>query len=242
MKKLYEEFQIHDTLNPKLFDTASNKLLPEVREKIIQIVASFEEYINVPIKILDVQLVGSNVSFNYTDKSDLDVHIIASFEDLEADEELLQALYDVKKASFNKDTDIKIRGIDIEMYVQNVHSATISNGIYSVCTNDWIKEPKPIKSITKHNTDSEVQKWGEKIKQVVKSGDYDAIQDCINNLYLIRHNSIAVDGEYGKGNQIFKEIRNHGWLQALKDSSLKSLSKKLSLESYNGCFINRYDK
>ena len=130
MKKLYEEFQIHDTLNPKLFDTASNKLLPEVREKIIQIVASFEEYISVPIKILDVQLVGSNVSFNYTDKSDLDVHIIASFEDLEADEELLQALYDVKKASFNKDTDIKIRGIDIEMYVQNVHSATISNGIY----------------------------------------------------------------------------------------------------------------
>lgn len=242
MKKLQEGFEIHDTLNPKLFDVASNKLLPEVREKIIQIVANFEEYINVPIHILDIQLVGSNVSFNYTDKSDLDVHIIASFEDLEADEDILQALYDVKKASFNKDTDIKIRGIDVEMYVQDVRSATISNGIYSVCENDWIKEPKPIKSITKHNTDKEVEKWGAKIKHVIESGDYDAIQDCINNLYLIRHNSIATDGEYGKGNQLFKDIRNKGWLQALKDASLKSLSRKLSLESYKGCFINRYDK
>ena len=242
MKKLQEGFEIHDTLNPKLFDVASKKLLPEVREKIIQIVANFEEYINVPIHILDIQLVGSNVSFNYTDKSDLDVHIIASFEDLEADEDILQALYDVKKASFNKDTDIKIRGIDVEMYVQDVKSATISNGIYSVCENDWIKEPKPIKSITKHNTDKDVEKWGAKIKQVVESGDYDAIQDCINNLYLIRHNSIATDGEYGKGNQLFKDIRNKGWLQALKDASLKSLSRKLSLESYKGCFINRYDK
>lgn len=242
MKKLNEEFQIHDTLNPKLFDTASEKLLPEVREKIIQIVANFEEYINVPIKILDIQLVGSNVSFNYTEHSDLDVHLIASFEDLEADEDILQALYDVKKTSFNKDTDIKIRGIDVEMYVQNVHSATISNGIYSVCKDDWVKKPKPIKSITKHNTDKEVEKWGEKIKETVQSGDYGRIQDCINALYLIRHNSIAVDGEYGKGNQLFKEIRNRGWLQALKEASLKSLSKKLSLESYKGYFINRYDK
>lgn len=242
MKKLYEDFQVHDTLNPKLFDTESKKLLPEVRQKIVQIVANFEEYINVPIEILDIQLVGSNVSYNYTDTSDLDVHIIASFENLEADEEILQALYDVKKTNFNKETDIKIRGVDIEIYVQNVNSATISNGIYSVCNNEWVKEPKPIKSVTKHNTEAEVEKWGKKIKQVIESGDHDSIQNCINNLYLIRHNSLAVDGEYGKGNQIFKDIRSNGWLQALKEASLKSLSKKLSLESYRGYFINRYDK
>ena len=31
---LREEFQVHETLNPKLFDTTSQTLLPEVREKI----------------------------------------------------------------------------------------------------------------------------------------------------------------------------------------------------------------
>ena len=51
-------------------------------------------------------------------------------------------------------------------------------------------------------------------------------------MYIIRKNSLSVDGEYGKGNQIFKEIRNTGLLDELKDALTKSKSKILSLESY----------
>ena len=240
--RINEEFEIHDTLNPKLFDVKSKLMLPDVRKKIIEIVAEFEDYIYVPIHILDIQCVGSNVSYNYTAKSDLDVHIIANFKDLEADEELLQALYDAKKTSFNKELDITIKGIEVEMYVQSVESATISNGIYSICENKWIKEPKPIKSVTKHNVDKDVERWGHRIAEVIESKDYDEITKAINTLYLIRHNSIAADGEWSIGNEIFKTIRNKGWLQALKDASSDALSKKLSLESYKGAFVNRYEE
>lgn len=240
MKILNEDFIIHDTLNPKLFDINTNALLPDVKKKIIEIVSSFEDYLNVPIDIADIQLVGSNVSYNYTDNSDLDVHIIANFDLVSNDETLLQALYDAKKTSFNKNLDIKIKGIDVEMYVQNIKSTTISNGIYSICDNKWIKEPKPIKSATKYNTQKEFDKWQEKINQIIKRGNYEEITNAINLLYLIRHNSIAVDGEYSKGNQIFKDIRSAGLLQELKDALDKALSKKLSLESMtNGQIINR---
>lgn len=240
MKILNEDFIIHDTLNPKLFDINTNALLPDVKKKIIEIVSSFEDYLNVPIDIADIQLVGSNVSYNYTDNSDLDVHIIANFDLVSNDETLLQSLYDAKKTSFNKNLDIKIKGIDVEMYVQNIKSTTISNGIYSICDNKWIKEPKPIKSATKYNTQKEFDKWQEKINQIVKRGNYEEITNAINLLYLIRHNSIAVDGEYSKGNQIFKDIRSAGLLQELKDALDKALSKKLSLESMtNGQIINR---
>lgn len=240
MKILNEDFIIHDTLNPKLFDINTNTLLPDVKKKIIEIVSSFEDYLNVPIDIADIQLVGSNVSYNYTDNSDLDVHIIANFDLVSNDETLLQSLYDAKKTSFNKNLDIKIKGIDVEMYVQNIKSTTISNGIYSICDNKWIKEPKPIKSATKYNTQKEFDKWQEKINQIVKRGNYEEITNAINLLYLIRHNSIAVDGEYSKGNQIFKDIRSAGLLQELKDALDKALSKKLSLESMtNGQIINR---
>ena len=96
--------------------------------------------------------------------------------------------------------DIKIHGIEIELYIQDIRSSTVSNGIYSICDNVWVKEPKPIKSYTKHNTEKELGSWKEHISNVISSGDYDEIVNTINNLYLMRTNSIAVDGEYGKGN------------------------------------------
>lgn len=234
---IFEEFIIHDELNNKLF--SNNKLLPEVRQKIIQIVKEFEEYSDVPMNIVDIQLVGSNISYNYTETSDLDVHIISNFDLIDVPKQLLQQLYNMKKTSFNDKFDIKIRGIEVELYIQDVRDATISNGIYSVCEDAWIKQPKPILHAVKHNIEKEYEKWSSKIHDVLERHDTDEIINAINTLYLVRKNSLAVDGEYGKGNQLFKQIRSTGLLQQLKDAYYKSLSKKLSLESLTrGQLIN----
>lgn len=236
--KLKEDFVVHDHLNEKIFSN-DNKLKPEVRAKIIQIVDKFEEYAEVPLNILDIQLVGSNASYNYTDNSDLDVHIISNFELVPAPKEILQQLYNMKKSSFNDKFDIKIKGINVEMYVQDVKDGIMSNGIYSVCDDEWIKEPKPINHITKHNIDKEYQKWQDKINEVLARNNYDEIVDTINLLYLIRRNALLVDGEYSKGNQLFKQIRSTGLLQKLKDAVTQSLSQQLSLESLTrGQIIN----
>lgn len=236
-----ESFEVHETLNPKLFGS-NGILLPDVREKLIEIVRYFEEYIEVPIEICDIQLVGSNVSYNYTANSDLDVHLIANFDSVTSQPELLQALYDTKKTEFNKNFDIKVKGIEIELYIQDVRSNIISNGIYSLCDNNWVKEPKPLKSATKHNTDKEVEKWEEIIKSAIASNDLNTINQTINTLYLIRHNSIAVEGEYGKGNQLFKDIRAKGLLRRLKDAAYIAISRELSLESLSeGQLINHLE-
>lgn len=59
----------------------------------------------------------------------------------------------------------------------------------------------------------------------------------------MRTNSIAVDGEYGKGNQLFKDIRNLGLLQSLKDAMNSALSNKLSLECLSrGQLIQRLEE
>lgn len=238
-----ESFEIHETLNEKLWDINTNKLKPEIRQRLIEIVKYFEGYIEVPISICDVQLVGSNASYNYTPHSDLDVHLIANFNVPGRNKELLQALYDTKKAEFNARYDIKVKGIEVELYVQDVRSNILSNGIYSLCDDEWIKEPKPIKSITKHNVEKELERWDNIIKQVLASNNSEEIEQIINTLYLIRHNSIAVEGENGKGNQLFKEIRGKGWLQRLKDARDLAISHDLSLESLSeGAFINRYNK
>ena len=226
---LKENIQIHDELNPKLFD--GEQLKAEVRDKIIEIVLSFENYINCPISIIDIQLVGSNASYNYTDNSDIDIHVIASFEAVSQEEALLQSLYDAKKSAFNKDFDITIKGLEVELYVENVESNVVSNGIYSVCEDMWVKKPQRIENIEHYDTSTELESWTNKIKDVLSGGGMEDIVDCTNSLYLMRKNSIAVEGEYGKGNQLFKEIRDAGLIRALKDAYRQDVSKILSLEA-----------
>ena len=64
--------------------------------------------------------------------------------------------------------------------------------------------------------------------------------NAIDTLYLIRHNSIAAEGEYSAGNQLFREIRNLGLLDKLKNELENLTSKELSLESMTrGQVVNR---
>ena len=97
-----EKFVTNKTLNTKLFDSESN-LLPEVREKLLKIANYFAEYSDVTIPILDIYIVGSNASYNYTPTSDIDLHIITNYELVEATEKILEALYNFQNSAFNNE-------------------------------------------------------------------------------------------------------------------------------------------
>ena len=236
--KICEEFIIHDQLNPKLFDK-DNNLKQVVVEKLLAISEQFKEYIEIPLEILDIQLVGSNASYNYTNTSDIDLHIITNFELLDCNGELLQALYNAKKTEFNNQFDIKLYGLEVELYVQDVNAGIESNGIYSVLNMRWIKFPEKITDVPQYNFDYEISKWKNKINKVLQSPTKEGIANLINQLYMIRRNAILVDGEYSKGNLLFKEIRSLGLLQQLKDALKKIISSQLSLESlHRGQIVN----
>lgn len=221
--------EIHDTLNPKIF--SGDKLKPEIREKINEIVDAFVNRLTVKPDILDVELVGSNASYNYTKHSDLDVHIVTNFELLSKDVFLLQALYNAEKSAFNKSHDIFIKGLNVELYIEDVNAGAASNGVYSVLNDKWIKFPKPLTDIQEYDLSRQVSIWQDKIQKALTSGSFEDVKNVINTLYMIRKNSIAIDGEYGKGNQLFKEIRNLGLLDALKQRADEVLSQELSMES-----------
>lgn len=57
------------------------------------------------------------------------------------------------------------------------------------------------------------------------------IDNLINEIYLLRQKSIQEEGEFGIGNLVFKEFRNMGYLDHLKEVKRQLLSKDLSLES-----------
>ena len=217
-------------LNPKLWE--DKKLKRDVREAIIDIVSEFMDNLIIPVEILDVRVVGSNASYNYTEHSDLDVHIISNLELVGSPTEIVQALYNSERSNFNRTHNIKIKGIDVELYVEDVNSSVTSNGIYSVIDDIWIKEPQMVKERSVKIDKKELRDLVNSVKSVLADGDSDDIKDCINMLYLMRKDSIATDGEYGVGNLLFKEIRNRGLLNALKDKYNEMISDELTLEHY----------
>ena len=224
-----EKFEVHDTLNPKLWN--ENKLRPEVSVKIAEIVQQFISTCDIPLHIVDIHIVGSQASYNYTEHSDLDVHIISNFDLVDCSKEVLQTAYNSIKTRFNSEYDITIHGIDVELYVEDVRSTVMSNGIYSLYSEKWIKFPKKLTDIPQIDIDKEVETWANTILNVIADKNSDLIEQLIDELYLIRKNSLDAEGEYGKGNQLFKELRNLGYLDQLKDSYKQARSQELSLES-----------
>lgn len=215
-------------LNPKIWNDF--KLKEDVEKKLLEIVKEFISYVSVPINVVDVQIVGSNASFNYKDDSDLDVHIVANLECEKCDSSILMTLYNEEKSKFNEKYDIKIHGIDVELYVEDVRSGAISNGIYSLLRREWVKVPQQIEE-KEVDVSKEVYVWKNKINKAIEDNSINDVKKLLNTIYLVRKNSIAVDGEYGKGNLIFKGVRSLGLIDRLKNASTALRSKELSLEA-----------
>lgn len=233
---LLEAVELHSELNPLIWDK-NNNLYKDVENKLFEIVQYFIDYCDITLEVADVQLVGSNASFNYTDKSDLDVHLMVNFDLMSKSTDLLQMYFNKEKTAFNKLYDIFIHGIKVEMYIQDIKSSTMSNGIYSLYRKKWIKFPKAIK-VQDYDFNELISKWNDRKNYALESNDSKQIKDLINTAYMVRTNSLQVDGEFGKGNLLFKELRNNGILDELKNALIDIDSNRLSLENLNENMLN----
>ena len=227
MSKLQEAIEVHETLNPALWDE-NNNLRPEVYDKMVDIYEEFMRFIDIPLNIVDVEIVGSNASYNYNENSDIDLHVIVNSEVNYVDKEILRLFYNSKKGSFNDDYDIDINGIPVELYIEDVSDGNATNGRFSILKNEWVMFPKPITYEIPDIAD-ELNKWLENATELIAGTDEQAILDFINLIYMMRKLGLAQDGEASVGNLVFKELRNMEILSDLKDRYYELKSKDLSL-------------
>lgn len=229
---LLEKVEIHDELNPILWE--GDKLKEEVRSRLMEIVEEFQEFVSVPIHIIDVYLLGSNAQYNYTEHSDLDLHLITNFVTNEMSEDIAEALYNYEKASFNGHYDIDIKGIPVELYVQDVKAMNASKGVYSLYRDDWVIKPeKELEppELDDDKIDLEYNELKDEVEIALASNKSSDVADMIDKIYLMRRESLAIDGEYGVGNQVFKKLRNNEYLDKLKERMYELRSDELSLEN-----------
>ena len=60
----------------------NGKFDPHIREKLLMIADDFYSALKFTAKIQDIQLTGSLANYNWTDKSDLDVHVLVDFDEI----------------------------------------------------------------------------------------------------------------------------------------------------------------
>ena len=218
-----------DTLNPALWK--NNQLNSQIRLKLLEIAKNFIDFISIPeINLKDITISGSNAAYTYTDHSDLDLHLIV---DIPHDKEnLLKPLFDAKKNQYNFTRSIKIKGIDIEVYVQGSKDAHHSAGIYSVLDNRWISEPKQERvDINDDDVENKVNSYVYKIRSALKSDDKAKIVAVKDEIARIRKAGLEQAGEFSVENLTFKVLRAKGLIDELRTRIRELEDTELSLRS-----------
>lgn len=225
-----DTLEIKNELNPVIWDKEKD-MKDEVRDKLMIMAEAFVEYINVDdLDIIDATISGSNASYNYNQFSDIDLHLIARVP--KGLEDVYQVLFDAKRTAFNLKTDFRIKGIPVEFYVQRHDEDVVSNGIYSLYDDEWIREPDLlVGDIDKKEVDEKKNAIIRKMDYVKNSEDYDLMDMLWQEIRRIRKSSLEKGGELSATNIAYKELRSDGSIEEYLNFMTDLKNKQMSLET-----------
>ena len=104
-----------------------------------------------------------------------------SDESFDCSEKHLQIIYNAYKALFNSKYDITIKGIDVEIYVENItDKSNASTGVYSL-KKGWLKEPShySIPDIDEDKLEKSVAEWEDKYLELLRNPTPEKIESYI---------------------------------------------------------------
>ena len=123
-------------LCPDIWDN-NLKLKKEIRDLIIGVVKGYLNLYNIDA-IEDIYVVGSLTTYQWNNKSDLDVHVVID-SDIYNNFKLLNGI--IRKTLNSLGLKVPGTGHQLEFYFEDNKHLQPFDGIYSVLKNKWIKEP-----------------------------------------------------------------------------------------------------
>lgn len=231
-KDVDPKMEYHDELPPKMWK--NNTLIANVKPAIMKVVKQFFADINFTPKVLDVTILGSACNYNYSDISDLDVHIIVDYDQEEMEYKFLESA----RKNWMSKHNIEFKGFKVEIYCQyKDEKISKTAAIYSLQNNKWIREPNKETPPPNFNNPKVLKKSADlmtRIDAVLKKKpskeaelEMVALKDEIKNL---RKEGIAVSGEFDVSNLVFKTLRNNKYMDKLVDHLNKAIDVRLSVK------------
>jgi predicted nucleotidyltransferase len=244
MDSILKSFKLRDHLNSEVWvETETNnfnkiKLKPELRTALLKIAKDFIDSFKIEsLEIEDVLFIGSLANFNWSNFSDIDLHVVVDKSKINDDKIVVDELFDAKKALFNLKHDIKVKGYDVELYGQDVNEELESSkGIYSVLFNKWVDTPT--KEDFKLDKKTVINKVNEFIKALDRLTNMENSNDKITKIDAFkekirkyRKNGLKQGGELSNENLVFKYLRRSGFMEKLSDLGINTKDSLLSVEN-----------
>ena len=236
-KKIIKTFYSKPTLSLDVFEKSGNtyKMLDPVRDKLLIITDKFVDFIGVEFFIYDVILTGSLANYNWSEYSDVDLHVLIDYDESDHNNALLAEFFAAKKQVWNELHNITIKGFEVEMYVQDVKEPHISSGVFSVLNNKWVVEPQKSKNYV---DDRGILEKGEEYARLIDSLDErnkmgvdvtNKVDSIKKKLKRFRQSGLDKGCEYSYENLTFKLLRRNGYIKKLIDLKKEVVDNKLSV-------------
>ncbi len=233
-EKIIKTFYSKPTLSLDIFEKSGN-MIPSVRDRLLMITDKFIEFLGVDFFIYDVILTGSLANYNWSEYSDVDIHVLIDYDESGHSNVLLAEFFAAKKQVWNEIHNITIKGFEVEMYVQDVKEPHISSGVYSVLNDKWVVEPQKSKNYV---DDRGILEKGEEYANLIDSltKKYEAgvdvtekVDSIKKKLKRFRQSGLDKGGEYAYENLTFKLLRRNGYIKKLIDLKKEAVDNKLSV-------------
>jgi len=234
-----KDLHLKDELSPKIW--CDDSMDDEVRKVLLKNALEFIKYSKIDNqKFKDITVTGSMANYNYGKNSDIDVHILMNFDQISEDKEFVGEYFRNKKNLWNETYPAKIKGHDVELYIQDISEPHTSTGVYSLMNNEWLT--KPIKKMIAIDTvnvqlkAAHIMNAIDDLKETHNNVDVvGKVDSLMEKIKLMREDGLSKEGEFSTENIVFKVLRNNGYLKDLVDIKKDYLTKELTLE---GDFFN----
>jgi len=252
LSDILKSFHLQDELNPKIWGGSSGtpKMNPKVRTRLLEIVNDFMEFLDVDIVVSDIIMTGSLANYNWSKFSDVDIHILADFDQFSDEERpLYDELFYLKKSVYNDKHNITIFGYDVELYIEDESAKKdVKNiGTYSIMNNEWVSKPtKDSVDINYDRISDKAKQWMKTIDGIVDNTKDEEIETAKNiikkyndKIRKFRESGLQKGGEYSEENLVFKILRRNGYLEKIRGLKDKLVDKRLSLKERNQQMIKK---
>jgi len=231
-------FAIKSELNPKLWD--GNKLKPIVRTKLVKIANDFFKELNLPdnIKMVDIIFTGSLANFNWSKFSDIDLHIVLDFDEINGDPQFKEDFFYAQKSLWNQAHDITVYEYPVELYAQDRKAKLVATAIYSVKNDKWVLEPKREEfKVNKKSIKQKADRFLYRLKDIKKDYEDGELQSVVDKVKSLkdkiknyRTGGLEDGGEYSIENLVFKTLRRTPFMDILDSYKAKAYDKLMSVK------------
>lgn len=220
-----KSFRVKDELNPKIWNDF--KIDDEVREDLLKIAEDFYNSTDLETDVEDIVLTGSLANYNWSEKySDYDLHILIDFTKVNDVVDLVKKYVDSAKSIWNKEHDIKIKGYEVEVYIQDISEPHKSTGVFSLLNNKWNVKPEEFDFEPDEDMIAEkgksVMMMVDELEEQVDEDKYDAFVEKVQKVWdkVKNYRKSGLESEGGElsiGNLVFKFLRRNNYITKIMD-------------------------